>query len=139
MAEIQETSHKSPIMKENKVQECKTPPSKIPNILDSEISVTINFEENVTPPPPHPMSQPNNSSSKIISGINSGKTGTPDRLKVPKAFKFAERYTSPTDLMMSPITKGLLARSKKTSVLLPPTKTPHKVHSFKIQEIGVSR
>ncbi|KAF1002675.1 hypothetical protein AG4045_006258 [Apium graveolens] len=35
------------------------------------------------------------------------KTSTPDRLKVPKPFKFPERYTSPTDLMVSPVSKEL--------------------------------
>ncbi|GAU29167.1 hypothetical protein TSUD_275860, partial [Trifolium subterraneum] len=48
------------------------------------------------------------------------KPVTPDQLKVPKAFKYPERYTSPTDKMMSPVTKGLLARNKKGGALLPP-------------------
>lgn len=30
------------------------------------------------------------------------------------------RYTSPTDMMMSPVTKGLLARNRKGGALLPP-------------------
>lgn len=30
------------------------------------------------------------------------------------------RYTSPTDMMMSPVTKGLLARNKKKGAILPP-------------------
>ncbi|XP_039691159.1 uncharacterized protein [Medicago truncatula] len=30
------------------------------------------------------------------------------------------RYTSPTDMMMSPVTKGLLAINKKGGALLPP-------------------
>ncbi|CAI9109842.1 OLC1v1009753C1 [Oldenlandia corymbosa var. corymbosa] len=47
------------------------------------------------------------------------KPVTPDRLKVPKAFKYPERYTSPTDLMMSPISRGLLARSRKTTAPVP--------------------
>ncbi|CAH9092583.1 unnamed protein product [Cuscuta epithymum] len=32
----------------------------------------------------------------------------PARLKVPKPFKYPERYTSPTDQMMSPVSKRLL-------------------------------
>ncbi|XP_015064560.1 uncharacterized protein LOC107009718 [Solanum pennellii] len=48
---------------------------------------------------------------------------TPDRLKVPKPFKYPERYTSPTDQMMSPVSKRLLiGRSRKSSTLLPPSK-----------------
>ncbi|GAB4828677.1 hypothetical protein Ancab_018343 [Ancistrocladus abbreviatus] len=47
-------------------------------------------------------------------------SGTPDRLKVPKACKYPERYTSPTDHMISPISRGLLARSRKPGMLLPP-------------------
>ena len=39
------------------------------------------------------------------------------------------RYTSPTDLMVSPVTKGLLARSKKGGALLPPGKSQTKVTS----------
>ncbi|XP_058773238.1 uncharacterized protein LOC131647354 [Vicia villosa] len=48
------------------------------------------------------------------------KPVTPDHLKLPKAFKYPERYTSPTDKMMSPVTKGLLARNKKGGAKLPP-------------------
>ncbi|CAK7355708.1 unnamed protein product [Dovyalis caffra] len=49
------------------------------------------------------------------------KSRTPDPLKVPKAFKHPERYRSPTDLIISPITKGLLARNRKGGALLPPS------------------
>ncbi|KAL8117219.1 hypothetical protein AgCh_015209 [Apium graveolens] len=55
------------------------------------------------------------------------KTSTPDRLKVPKPFKFPERYTSPTDLMVSPVSKGLIARSRKIGPLLPPSNSQNKV------------
>ncbi|KNA05151.1 hypothetical protein SOVF_193050 [Spinacia oleracea] len=56
---------------------------------------------------------------------------TPDRLKLPKAFKYPERYTSPTDNILSPISKGLLARkSTRGGALLPPS----LIHS-KIQEM----
>ncbi|XVF16753.1 hypothetical protein REPUB_Repub10bG0059400 [Reevesia pubescens] len=56
------------------------------------------------------------------SGKDLRKPCTPDRLNVPKAFKYPERYRSPTDSMMSPVTKGLLARNRKGGVsLLPPS------------------
>ncbi|KAI9083321.1 hypothetical protein K1719_034687 [Acacia pycnantha] len=51
------------------------------------------------------------------------KPATPDRLRVPKAFKYPERYTSPTDMMISPVTVGLLARTRKCGALLPPGKS----------------
>nr|GMC59468.1 WAS/WASL-interacting protein family member 1 [Ipomoea batatas]GMC67355.1 WAS/WASL-interacting protein family member 1 [Ipomoea batatas] len=40
------------------------------------------------------------------------KTTFPDRLKVPKAFKYPERYTSPTDQMMSPVSKRLFGNGR---------------------------
>ncbi|KAI7736947.1 hypothetical protein M8C21_018241 [Ambrosia artemisiifolia] len=42
----------------------------------------------------------------------------PTPLVVPKAFKYPEMYSSPTDSIMSPVSKGLLfarTRSKKSS------------------------
>ncbi|GAB2228660.1 hypothetical protein Droror1_Dr00022783 [Drosera rotundifolia] len=39
---------------------------------------------------------------------------TPVKLKVPKAFKYPERYMSPTDHMISPVSKGILTRTRKT-------------------------
>ncbi|KAI5665728.1 hypothetical protein M9H77_15581 [Catharanthus roseus] len=64
---------------------------------------------------------------------------TPDRLKVPKPFKYPERYMSPTDLMISPVSKGLLARTRKPngSNLLPPSKIQPKLQSFQVQEAGL--
>ncbi|KAL5739209.1 hypothetical protein ACOSP7_028129 [Xanthoceras sorbifolium] len=61
------------------------------------------------------------------SGNDLRKTSTPDRLKVPKAFKYPERYRSPTDSMMSPVSKGLLARNRKGAALLPPSLNQHKI------------
>ncbi|WVZ15484.1 hypothetical protein V8G54_013050 [Vigna mungo] len=56
------------------------------------------------------------------------KPVTPDQLRVPKAFKYPERYTSPTDMMMSPITKGLLARTRRGGgVMLPTDKNQQKI------------
>ncbi|KAL2897436.1 Transcription termination factor Rho [Bienertia sinuspersici] len=60
---------------------------------------------------------------------------TPDRLKLPKPFKFSERYTSPTDNMMSPITKGILARKNKIGALLPPSITQSKAQELKSSHI----
>ncbi|KAL3636553.1 hypothetical protein CASFOL_018852 [Castilleja foliolosa] len=71
--------------------------------------------------------------------INSGKTGTPDRLKLPnKAFKHIERYTSPTDQMMSPVTRGILERSRKGSRLLPPSANLIKVQALQLESGPVS-
>ncbi|XP_057481804.1 uncharacterized protein LOC130768732 isoform X2 [Actinidia eriantha] len=64
---------------------------------------------------------------------------TPDRLKVPKAFKYPERYRSPTDLMVSPISKGLLARTRKPGILLPPTIVQPNIQDMSSQEVGLSQ
>ncbi|KAL2499871.1 hydroxyproline-rich glycoprotein family protein [Abeliophyllum distichum] len=77
-------------------------------------------------PPPNQKSQ-----TRIC---NSGKTGTPDRLNVPKAFKYPEKYTSPTDRLMSPVTRVLLARSRKGSKILPPSTNQHKIQALKLQD-----
>ncbi|XP_022741583.1 uncharacterized protein LOC111293107 [Durio zibethinus] len=76
------------------------------------------------------------------SDNNLRKTCTPDRLKVPKAFKYPERYRSPTDSMMSPVTKGLLARNSKGGgggSLLPPSLNQTKIHELRVQDVGVSK
>ncbi|KAJ9540591.1 hypothetical protein OSB04_027097 [Centaurea solstitialis] len=73
------------------------------------------------------------------AGGGSAKIVTPDRLTVPKAFKYPEMYKSPTDQIMSPVSKGLLARTKsnKSSGLLPPSITRNqqqKVPASKFQD-----
>ncbi|XP_039011761.1 uncharacterized protein LOC120140841 [Hibiscus syriacus] len=74
------------------------------------------------------------------SGKYLRKTCTPDRLKVPKAFKYPERYRSPTDSMMSPVTRGLLARNRKAAgSLLPPSINQTKIHELRVQDIGLSQ
>ncbi|XP_061366515.1 uncharacterized protein LOC133309731 [Gastrolobium bilobum] len=77
---------------------------------------------------------------KVLNDQNSSnelrKSVTPDRLRVPKAFKYPERYTSPTDLLISPVTKGLLARSKKGGALLPPGKNQPKIPDMSLQDVG---
>ncbi|KAF9591542.1 hypothetical protein IFM89_004596 [Coptis chinensis] len=74
--------------------------------------------------PPSQTLKPDQSPSSLE---NSSKNGIPDPLKVPIAFKYPERYRSPTDQMVSPVSKGLLARRKKLNSVLPPTKTPSKI------------
>lgn len=109
METVLETPLKNPVQSENPLSDYKTPP-------------------------------PNQETAQKIqnSANDSGnKTATPDRLKVPKAFKFPERYRSPTDLMISPVSKGLLARSRKTGSLLPPAKIQPKVQDLRVQEVGL--
>ncbi|CAN8269813.1 unnamed protein product [Cochlearia groenlandica] len=91
---------------------------------------------NSGPPPPQPLQKSTIKeldSPPRASTINEPmkKLVTPDRLKVPLAFKHPERYRSPTDAMMSPITKGLLARTRKPSTsLIPPPTFNHTKPSF---------
>ncbi|KAL4361985.1 hypothetical protein GQ457_04G033110 [Hibiscus cannabinus] len=75
------------------------------------------------------------------SGKDLRKTCTPDRLKVPKAFRYPERYRSPTDSMMSPVTKGILARNRKAGgSLLPPSINQTKIHELRAQDVvGLSQ
>ncbi|GMI98234.1 hypothetical protein HRI_003492700 [Hibiscus trionum] len=75
------------------------------------------------------------------SGKDLKKTCTPDRLRVPKAFKYPERYRSPTDSMMSPVTKGLLARNRKAggSLLVPPSINQTRIHELRVRDTGLSR
>ncbi|KAL0450467.1 UNVERIFIED_CONTAM: hypothetical protein Slati_1603100 [Sesamum latifolium] len=49
----------------------------------------------------------------------------------------ALRYTSPTDQMMSPATRGILARSRKGSKLFPPSANhPPKIQALQLQELS---
>ncbi|CAL1357641.1 unnamed protein product [Linum trigynum] len=57
-------------------------------------------------------------------------------LQVPKAFKYPERYRSPTDAMVSPITRGLMGRKRSgggegAPLPLPPigTNLPQKLQA----------
>nr|GEU34113.1 hypothetical protein [Tanacetum cinerariifolium] len=67
------------------------------------------------------------------SSLASSKTSVPSPLIVPKAFKSPEMYTSPTDSIMSPVSKDLLARtkSKKSSALI---QEHHKVQVQDLKE-----
>ncbi|KAH7652332.1 hypothetical protein IHE45_19G010500 [Dioscorea alata] len=44
------------------------------------------------------------------------KSITPVHLQVPKQSEFPERYMSPTDMIISPVSKGLLARNQKKGI-----------------------
>ncbi|KAK7271854.1 hypothetical protein RJT34_28092 [Clitoria ternatea] len=108
MESMLETPPKLPIQAQPAEPECKTP----------------------TPVQRQDQNDHNSSSNELRKPV------TPDRLRVPKAFKYPERYTSPTDLMMSPVTKGLLARSKKGGALLPPGKNERKILDMCLQDVG---
>ncbi|XP_039069320.1 uncharacterized protein LOC120215844 [Hibiscus syriacus] len=74
------------------------------------------------------------------SGKDPRKTCTPDRLKLSKAFNYPERYRSPTDSIMSPVTKGILARNRKAGgSLLPPSINQTKIHELPAQDVGLSQ
>ncbi|KAK4417593.1 hypothetical protein Salat_2172000 [Sesamum alatum] len=112
-------------------QTLKTPPGLVPTAADAETNATV--DQN-TPPPPN---QDNIHKPQTPPICNTGKNGTPDRLKLPKAFKYPERYTSPTDQMMSPATRGILARSRKGSKLFPPSANhPPKIPALQLQELS---
>ncbi|KAL4577313.1 hypothetical protein LXL04_013420 [Taraxacum kok-saghyz] len=91
----------------------------------------------LTPPPIQPLRM----NSPPPAG-GSAKLTTPDRLTVPKAFKYPEMYQSPTDQIMSPVSKGLLARTKsnnKSSGLLPPSfvkNQQNKIQASKFQDLS---
>ncbi|XP_052723291.1 uncharacterized protein LOC108345305 isoform X3 [Vigna angularis] len=70
---------------------------------------------------PTPAQQHHHNNDRSNSSNELRKPVTPDQLRVPKAFKYPERYTSPTDMMMSPITKGLLARTRRGGGVMLPT------------------
>ncbi|PWA48035.1 hypothetical protein CTI12_AA494620 [Artemisia annua] len=57
-------------------------------------------------------------------------TSVPSPLIVPKAFKYPEMYASPTDSIISPVSKDILARtkSKKSSISLRNSSSTVKEH-----------
>ncbi|KVH92627.1 hypothetical protein Ccrd_005309 [Cynara cardunculus var. scolymus] len=59
-----------------------------------------------SPPPQQPPPPPPPLNSLVPATV------APTPLIVPKAFKYPEMYMSPTDLIMSPVTKGILARTR---------------------------
>lgn len=68
-----------------------------------------------------------------------GKKITPPNVKVPpkRAFGFSERYRSPTDSIMSPATRGLLARNKKSMRPIElPTYVPPKAVESTVSSAG---
>ncbi|PON46182.1 hypothetical protein PanWU01x14_253060 [Parasponia andersonii] len=113
---------------ENRVETQTTP-------IESPVLSEETVLEQITPTPVRQMDQTSQKSPS--SGIDLRKPTTPHRLKVPKAFKYPERYRSPTDSMMSPVTKGLLARSRKGGALLPPSRNQLKIQDFRLQDVGL--
>lgn len=101
---------------------CETPPLlNHQQKNDANLSSKDNIEDIQ-----NSRSHTDNYKCKVSTGL-----GTPDRLLLPKPFKYPERYTSPTDHILSPISKGLLARkTRKGGALLPPS-----IIQSKIQEL----
>ncbi|XP_047157267.1 uncharacterized protein LOC124828082 isoform X3 [Vigna umbellata] len=100
------------------------------NTLKTPPKVPIQMQKKAEPecktPTPAQQQHHNNDSSNSSNELR--KPVTPDQLRVPKAFKYPERYTSPTDMMMSPITKGLLARTRRGGgVMLPTDRNQQKI------------
>ncbi|CAH2055321.1 unnamed protein product [Thlaspi arvense] len=93
-----------------------------------------------SPSQPLPETEPNQESPpRASSNEPMKKIVTPDRLRLPVAFKHPERYRSPTDAMVSPVTKGLLARSRKASgSLIPPSFNLTKIQDLRKPESGLS-
>ncbi|PIA57700.1 hypothetical protein AQUCO_00600434v1 [Aquilegia coerulea] len=87
--------------------------------------------------PPNQTIKPDQKSPISCVETSCKNNNTPNPLKVPKAFKYPERYRSPTDQVLSPISKGLLARRKKLGPILPPTKTPPKIPDQCSQGVGL--
>ncbi|XP_077230402.1 hydroxyproline-rich glycoprotein family protein [Tasmannia lanceolata] len=85
--------------------------------------------------PPHPLKTDRKSQ---FPSEDYQRNNGPDHVKVPKAFNFPERYMSPTDHILSPVSKGLLARNKKIGGRLPPTKNPPKTPDSCFQDVGDS-
>ncbi|KAI3784907.1 hypothetical protein L1987_44015 [Smallanthus sonchifolius] len=78
------------------------------------------------------MDQTSPKSPPTTPRLNSqAPTAAPTPLIVPKAFKYPEMYMSPTDSIMSPVSKGLLARtrSKKSSRQLRNSATSTEQHN----------
>ncbi|KAF5791966.1 hypothetical protein HanRHA438_Chr09g0412561 [Helianthus annuus] len=65
-------------------------------------------------------------------------TTAPTPLVVPKPFKHPEMYMSPTDSIMSPVSKGIFARtkSKKLSRQLRNTSTSKEQHKLQHSKFG---
>ncbi|XP_051117281.1 uncharacterized protein LOC127241997 [Andrographis paniculata] len=93
----------------------------------SEIPKSVAELDQNTPPPNHEEETNMKPKSPIPN-----KSGAPDRIIVPKAFKYPERYTSPTDKMMSPVSRGILARNRKGRRPLPPSAAANQL-SFSLK------
>ncbi|XP_072980408.1 uncharacterized protein [Typha angustifolia] len=94
--------------------------------MDKELSPSINEQT----PPRIPINEKPSTGLRRDGG---GKTAvTPVLLQIPKLFKFPERYRSPTDLIISPVSKSLRSRTRHGSSL--PTETKS---SSKSEEVGL--
>ncbi|KFK37672.1 hypothetical protein AALP_AA3G013600 [Arabis alpina] len=115
----------------------ESPQSNLKTQPDHQETTDLSSE---SPPRLVPETEPNQDSpSKATTNEPMKKIGTPDRLRVPVALKYQERYRSPTDAMMSPVTKGLLARNRKASgSLLPPSFNLTKIQDQRKPESGLS-
>ncbi|XP_073007934.1 uncharacterized protein [Typha latifolia] len=92
--------------------------------MDKELSPSINEQT----PPRIPTNEKPSTGLRRDGG---GKTAvTPVLLQIPKLFKFPER--SPTDLIISPVSKSLRSRTRQGSSL--PTETKS---SSKSEEVGL--
>ncbi|KAL8231472.1 hypothetical protein R6Q57_001250 [Mikania cordata] len=58
----------------------------------------------------------------------------PSPLVVPKAFKYPEMYMSPTDSIISPVSKGILARSRSRKSSIPLRNSSKQTNKHKIQD-----
>eukprot|EP01018_Ginkgo_biloba_P013423 Gb_26295 [translate_table: standard] len=68
-----------------------------------------------------------------------GKRVSPPNVKVPpkKVFGFPERYRSPTDSIMSPTSRGLLARNRRSMRPIElPAYVPPKAMENTVQSVG---
>ncbi|XP_038990020.1 uncharacterized protein LOC103708260 isoform X2 [Phoenix dactylifera] len=84
--------------------------------------------------PPSIGSPMNEKPDGISHKVNGYKSITPEVLQVPKTFKFPDRrYLSPTDLIISPVSKRLLARNQKVTTLSMQAENPFVEGDEKIQ------
>ncbi|KAL3702179.1 hypothetical protein R1sor_020201 [Riccia sorocarpa] len=70
-----------------------------------------------------------------------GRRMIPPHIKVPpkKLFGYPEKYKSPTDAMVSPISKGLLARNRRPARTLAAPIVPPKALENTFQDVVVTR
>ncbi|XP_031107934.1 uncharacterized protein LOC116012518 [Ipomoea triloba] len=115
-----EMTQESPVQIENAApKQPALPPVQKENAAPMQPALPSVQKENAAPMQPElPPVQKENAGQKeetlppVTKPSLCSKTTFPDRLKVPKAFKYPERYTSPTDQMMSPVSKRLFGNGR---------------------------